>query len=110
MFSSLYIVASFMPISPAIGITGAFFNLAWIVAPLCGILIGPSQGFLATLIGTTIYYSMGGFGLPFGFFSLLGPPLSTLQAGLLAHKHHKSSLLLLGRGSSPVSSSATPGT
>ncbi len=85
-----------MPVSPVIGITGAFFNLAWIVAPLCGILIGPYQGFLATLIGTTIYYSIGGFGLPFGYFSLLGPPLSALQGGLLAHKRHKTSLILLG--------------
>ncbi|MCX8188167.1 MAG: hypothetical protein N3F64_00470 [Nitrososphaeria archaeon] len=85
VFSSLYVVLSFMPIGTTlVGGTGVF-SLSLILPPTVGWFLGPFYGSFSMFIGSTIYlfFNPGSF---FGIFTPLVPLSGALFAGLNRRK------------------------
>lgn len=54
IFSAVYAVMRIIPTVPMIGVEGAYFSVADILAPIYGIILGPYVGGTSVLIGTFI--------------------------------------------------------
>jgi hypothetical protein len=96
-FAALNVVADLLPLTPVIGVNGAFFRLSWVVAPLTGLLLGPLWGGgSCVLAGLTELC----FGLqstqPFGVFTPVRMGLSAMQAGLVVKGRWKTAVTILG--------------
>ncbi|MHA1958957.1 MAG: hypothetical protein ACW99U_01920 [Candidatus Thorarchaeota archaeon] len=86
ILAAVYGLGSLLPVSGFIAAPGvvATISVTILVAPLFGILLGPSRGFVFGLIGGVVAYLVGGSG---GLYILvppiiLGPALSGLFTGL----------------------------
>jgi len=78
-FTALYVVLSFLSISPIIGLPGKTITAAAIIAPIMGIILGPYVGFLSTFSGGIIGFFFGSFSQP----SFVSGIVASLCAGLL---------------------------
>jgi predicted membrane protein len=78
-FTALYVVLSFLSISPIIGLPGKTITAAAIIAPIMGIILGPYVGFLSTFSGGIIGFFFGSFSQP----SFASGIVASLCAGLL---------------------------
>lgn len=94
-FAVLNIFANLFPITPILGISGAFFKLGWVFAPLTGILLGPVEGGISCILASIIEFSFGIQSWIFGVFSPFRAGLSAFQAGLLQRGKWKTALILL---------------
>ncbi len=81
-FAALNVVADIVPVTPVIGVTGAFFRLSWVVAPLTGLLLGPLWGGASCVLAGLAEV---GFGFqspqPFNLFTPVRMGVSAVQAG-----------------------------
>jgi hypothetical protein len=84
IFAAIYAVIRIFPTFPLIGISGASFSLADILAPIYGIILGPVAGPISILVGTLL----GFFGRPIVFLGLDFLPafMSSLIIGLLIRR------------------------
>ncbi|MCW4006442.1 MAG: hypothetical protein NWF04_07605 [Candidatus Bathyarchaeota archaeon] len=58
VFASLYAVLRVIPTVPMIGVEGASFSVADVLAPIYGIILGPYVGGLSVIVGTFIGMSV----------------------------------------------------
>jgi len=96
-FAALNVVSDLMPLTPVIGVNGAFFRLSWVVAPLTGLLLGPVWGGGSCVLAGLAELC---FGLqstqPFGLFTPFRMGLSAVQAGLVVKGRWKTAVTVLG--------------
>lgn len=96
-FASLYVVLSFLSISPIIGLPGKTITAAAIMTPIMGAILGSFVGLLSALLGGTIGFFVGSVSLP----SFASGVFATFCAGLSAENRRSTciftyfSLLLL---------------
>ncbi|MGD6934058.1 MAG: hypothetical protein ACQCN5_07630 [Candidatus Bathyarchaeia archaeon] len=84
VFSAIYAAMRIIPTFPVIGVEGASFSLADILAPIYGIILGPYLGGASVIIGTFIGMSMKApvfLGLDF-----LPALVNTVAIGFLARR------------------------
>lgn len=92
VFASLLMVLRVVPTFPIIGLPGGRFSAADVMLPLYGVLLGPLQGTLVVILGTTL-----GFVLrppAFLFLDFLPPATNTLIVGLLSKNKIRFALLV----------------
>ena len=94
-FAVLNILGSVIPVTPIIGVSGAFFRLSWVIAPITGLIVGPYAGGISCIIASLIETILGVQEWTFGPFSLVRSALSALQAGLIARKRWKEAGVIL---------------
>ena len=82
VFTALYVVLSFVKISPILGLSGPAITAADVVAPIMGILLGPYVGVLSTLLGGAIGFSVGSL----TYFSLVAGVATAFSAGMIQIK------------------------
>ena len=82
IFSALYTVLRMIQIVPMIGVPAGRFSLSDILAPLCGIILGPYVGGFSVILGTFIAMALG---RPVLFLGLdfLPALVNTVAIGLL---------------------------
>ncbi|NIN51839.1 MAG: hypothetical protein GTN80_01380 [Nitrososphaeria archaeon] len=95
IFSTMYVVASLVPISPVIGVAGAMFRMEWVTVPLSGVVVGPIYGPIAVLMGVLLETTITGRGLILGPVSLILPSLASLQTGLFSYGRWRTSSMIL---------------
>lgn len=81
-FSVVYLIFRMIPTFAMVGVSGAAFSLADVVAPLFGIILGPYAGAMSVILGTFLSF---GFGRPMVFLGLdfLPGAVDALIVGLL---------------------------
>lgn len=96
-FAALNVVADVLPLTPVIGVNGAFFRLSWVVAPLTGLLLGPLWGGGSCVLAGLAEVC---FGLqppqPFNLFTPIRMGLSAVQAGWVIKGQWKMAMTVLG--------------
>lgn len=106
MWIALVVVLDSIPILPGF-YSGIWDSWIFILSPLIGVLLGPVTGAVAvglgTLLGHLIYFRD-----PYELIFMMGAPVGTLMAGLVAQRRWKPvlaiySALLMGYFLSPVS-------
>jgi hypothetical protein len=90
-FTALYVVLSFLPLSPIIGFFSKAIVAATIIAPIIGIIIGPKLGAISTFLGGTIAISISPYFTPLG---LVAGVITALFAGMLAKGKHAVSIFI----------------
>jgi hypothetical protein len=90
-FTALYVVLSFLPLSPVIGFFSKAIVAATILAPIIGIIIGPKLGAISAFLGGTIAISISPYFTPLG---LVAGVITALFAGMLANGKHAASVFL----------------
>ena len=90
-FTALYVVLSFLPISPIIGFFSKAIVTATILAPVMGIIIGPKLGALSAFLGGTIAISISPYFTPLG---LVAGVVTALVAGMLTKGKHAASIFI----------------
>lgn len=101
-FASLYVVLSFIPLFPIMGLSGASISAVAVMAPITGMILGPYLGLLSATLGGIASFLVGRSSLP----SLVSTCTSTFCAGLLYTRKRKAcimtySLLLFSFGLYP---------
>jgi hypothetical protein len=94
-FAVINILGSIIPITPIIGVSGAFFKLSWIIAPITGLILGPLDGGVSCMISSLIITALGFQDWTFGPLSLVRSAISAFQAGMIASKRWKVSASIL---------------
>lgn len=94
-FSALNIIADLLPTTPVIGLPGAYFRLGWILAPLTGIILGPTIGGVSCVLASLVELLIGLQSWSFGILSPLRAGFSAFQAGLLVKKRWKLSFIII---------------
>ncbi|MDW8033747.1 MAG: 5-formyltetrahydrofolate cyclo-ligase [Nitrososphaerota archaeon] len=81
LFIAIFVVLSAVPTFPIIGVTGGRFTFSQILPSLYGILLGPVQGTIVTLLAAILSYAVK----PpiFLYLDFLSPTVNTIIAGLL---------------------------
>lgn len=87
-FAALYVVFSLWNLFPVIGTEGKWINVAVIMAPLFGIILGPYLGVLAITIGgiAGAFFQITG---PFGPLSFVPHAAAAFCSGMLTVKRQK---------------------
>jgi len=85
---------------------GVWYGWVFIIAPITGIVLGPFEGFFATLIGVIIGHTVYPRG-SFEYFFTLGAPIGSMISAFISRKKWKVvimyySLLFLAYFSSPI--------
>ncbi|MEM2239588.1 MAG: hypothetical protein QXM89_05075 [Candidatus Bathyarchaeia archaeon] len=81
--TAVYVVLSYLPGFPVIGISGAKIGMISGIAPIYGFILGPTLGALTTLLGAFINRILTGASL-FEWLTLPSMPLSAFTAGVLS--------------------------
>ncbi len=81
--TAVYVVLSYMPGFPVIGVSGAKIGVVSGIAPVYGFILGPTLGTLTTFLGAFINRILTGAGL-FEWLTLPSMPLSAFTAGALS--------------------------
>lgn len=84
-FTALYVVLSFLPLSPVIGFFSKAIVVATILAPIIGIIIGSKLGVFSTFLGGAIAILISPYFTPLG---LVAGVTTALFAGMLANGKH----------------------
>ena len=83
-FAALYVIISFLPGIPVIGLPTLSIQLEASIASVFGIVLGPYLGALAAFLGTVIAWLLPpGSGSPFGLPFLLNPAINAFVVGLV---------------------------
>jgi hypothetical protein len=90
-FAALYVVLSFLPLSPVIGFFSKAIVAATILAPIIGIIMGPKLGAITAFLGGIIAISISPYFTPLG---LVAGVITSLFAGMLANGKHATSIFL----------------
>jgi len=93
IFAGLYAVLRLIPTFPMIGVSGAFFSLSDMIAPLYGAILGPLIGPLSIILGTFIAIALGK-PATFLFLDFLPATLNALVVGLILHRRFASAIVL----------------
>jgi hypothetical protein len=94
-FAVLNILGSTVPVTPIIGVSGAFFKLSWVIAPITGLILGPFAGGISCIIASLIETAVGFQDWTFGPLSLVRSAISAFQAGMIVSKRWQISASLL---------------
>lgn len=81
--ATVYVVLSYLPGFPVIGISGARIGMISAIAPIYGFILGPILGMLTTLLGAFVNRILTGASL-FEWFTLPSMPISAFIAGALS--------------------------
>lgn len=95
IFAAVNALSSVIPISPVIGVTGAFFRLSWVLAPVTGLLLGPIVGGLSCIIAGLMEAMLGLKELTLGPFSFALTAISAFQTGLTVSRRWLASAMVL---------------
>jgi hypothetical protein len=95
IFAVLNLLGSVIPVTPIIGVSGTFFKLSWVIAPITGLILGPLAGGTSCIIASLIETALGFQDWTFGPLSLIRSAISALQAGMIASKRWKISASIL---------------
>lgn len=81
LFIAIFVVLSAVPAFPIIGVTGGRFTLSNILPAFYGVLLGPLQGAVVTILAAIISYNINP--PKFLYLDFLSPLTNTLIAGFL---------------------------
>jgi len=91
LLSALYVILSFIPISPFIG-GSSILTLNLVIVPVIAILLKPIYALISSLIGVTIMFFLVPVALAniFGVFVILMPTIGSFIGSLLYHYRERS--------------------